>query len=224
MNARTKFDPNLLRPRDARWSLASGTGIAATASVSSDHITLDVVNAAGGRRALDLLVLDQLRIEAWDRLLFLECGDGWIAEEAWRRARRAYACGLDASAAHVELARRLREVPGRLEFKTWDGWRLPLPDRGFDCVVATFALARSDDPAGLLHEMHRVMRPGGEVYVLNAVSSDAEFRLAMAQTGFAEVRELARFDGQAAVLVHAGTGRPAPSASPPAVVDARGTP
>ncbi len=142
-----------------------------TAPMNSDHLTLDIVNAVGGRRALDLLVLNQLRIEAWDRLLFLECGDGWIAEEAWRRAPRACACGLDISPVHIELARQLREVPGKLEFKTWDGWRLPFPERGFDRVVAIFAVARSDDPTGLLRELHRVMRPDGEVYVLNAVSS-----------------------------------------------------
>src|SRR5437588_786389 len=38
----------------------------------------------------------------------MQCGDGWIVEEAWRRAQRAYVCGLDTSPAQVERARRLR--------------------------------------------------------------------------------------------------------------------
>ena len=151
----------------------------------SGDLTLDMVGPVAGRRALDLLVLDQLRIEAWHRLLFLECGDGWIVEEAWRRAPRAYACGLDRSQAHVELATRLREVPGRLEFRTWDGWRLPLPDRGFDHVMASFPLTRPTGSASWLLEAHRVLRPDGDLYVLNAVSSDPACRQALADAGFA---------------------------------------
>jgi len=33
-------------------------------------------------RDLDLLVLDTVKSQAWERLLFVGCGDGWIAEEA----------------------------------------------------------------------------------------------------------------------------------------------
>ena len=177
----------------------------------SGDLTLDVVHPVGRRRALDLLVLDQLRIEAWHRLLFVECGDGWIVEEAWRRAPRAYACGLDRSRAHVELARRLREVPGRLEFGIWDGCRLSLPDRGFDHVMTSFPLAGPAASASWLHEVHRVLRPSGDLYVLNAVSSDTECRRALAEAGFAAIRELTRSHGQTAVL-HA---RAAPASAPP---------
>jgi len=38
--------------------------------------------ALGRRRAVDLRVLEQVTIKAWDRLLFVECGDGWLVEEA----------------------------------------------------------------------------------------------------------------------------------------------
>ena len=34
------------------------------------------------RRDLDLCVLDVAKLQAWERLLFVGCGDGWIAEEA----------------------------------------------------------------------------------------------------------------------------------------------
>jgi ubiquinone/menaquinone biosynthesis C-methylase UbiE len=169
--------------------------------MSSHHLAVESVDQVGGRRALDLLVLDRVRIEAWDRILFVECGDGWIVEEAWRRAPRAYACGLDISSTHIELARRLREVPGKVEFKTWDGQRLPCPERGFDRIVARLALAQSRDPVTLLRELWRVLRPEGDVYLLHAVPSDGELPRALEQAGFAAVRELARSDGQAAVLV-----------------------
>jgi ubiquinone/menaquinone biosynthesis C-methylase UbiE len=171
--------------------------------MSSHNLTVDTVNEVGGRRGLDLLVLDRVRIQAWDRVLFVECGDGWIVEEAWRRVPRAYAYGLDNSPAHVELARQLREVPGKLEFKTWDGRRLPCPERGFDRVVATLVFAGALDLATLLREVRRVLRPDGDAYLLHGVAPDAAFPQTFADAGFAQVQELARADGQAAVLVHA---------------------
>jgi trans-aconitate methyltransferase len=86
------------------------------------HAALEVRDELpADRHALGQQLLDQVRVKAWDRVLFIECGDGWIVEEAWRRAPRAYMCGLDLSPGHTELAKRLREVPGRLEFQSRSG-------------------------------------------------------------------------------------------------------
>jgi len=175
------------------------------------QLTVDTVDV-GARRALEVLVLDRVTIQAFDRVLFIQCGDGWIVEEAWRRALKTYVCGLDMSVTHVELARQWREVPGKLEFKTWDGLCLPVPDRGFDRVVATFTLVQVQDPASLLRDVRRVLRAEGDVYLLHSVSSDADLRYALAQAGLAEVRELARSDDQTTILVHARAPLTAPSA------------
>jgi ubiquinone/menaquinone biosynthesis C-methylase UbiE len=154
-----------------------------------------------GRRALDLFVLDRVKIQAWDRILFVQCGDGWIVEEAWRRAVRAYVCGLDMSEAEVALATQLREVPGKVEFKTWDGQCLPVPDRAFDRVVAILAAAQVT--AALIRDLSRVLRREGDAYLLYPASADADIRTALAQTGWLRVRELARSGDEVAVLVHA---------------------
>ena len=50
--------------------------------------------------------------------MFVQCGDGWIAEEAWRRVLKGFACGLDTSPRQVARASELRGVPGKLENKT----------------------------------------------------------------------------------------------------------
>jgi len=193
-----------LRQRDNTGSLAPGTGIATPSAVSSHDLVVAATNELRGwRRGLDLLVLDQLRIEAWNRLLFIECGDGWIVEEAWRRALRGYACGLDVSSAHIQLAKRLREVPGKLAFQTWDGRRLPCPDQGFDRVVATFAVARAYDPADLLREMQRVARPDRDLYLLETDSIAGELRRILAAAGCGGVRQLSSPDTLLLVRAHA---------------------
>ncbi len=165
-------------------------------SVSHPSVVLDPTGEP--RRDWDLRLLDVARVRAWERLLFVQCGDGWIVEEAWRRLLKGVACGLDTSPAHVARATQLRGVPGKLEFKTWDGARLPCPSQSFHRVLSTFALEGCRDPAGLLREMHRVLEPGGEVFLLErqqhadgvAHAVSTAFTAALQLAGFHETHEL----------------------------------
>jgi ubiquinone/menaquinone biosynthesis C-methylase UbiE len=170
--------------------------------MTSQPLALDTAELPA-RRGLDLLVLDLVRIQAWDRILFVECGDGWIAEEAWRRALRAYVCGLDTSVAQVERAKQLREVGGKLEFMPWDGRTLPVPDAVFNRVVAIFSPAPPQPTPGVLRDLRRVLRAEGEAYLLHPAAGDADLRLTLAQAGWTDVCELARSQDDSAVLVRA---------------------
>jgi len=166
------------------------------------------------QRSRSLLLLDRAKIQAWQRLLFVECGDGWIVEEAWRRVRRGYVCGVDTSAALVDRATALRGVPGALEFKTWDGSRLPCPSGFFQGVLSTAALDQCGDPAEVLGEMNRVLQPGGDLYLLDRDQTPREVApslVAMLRgAGFVEAGALIQGDvplaggeGVAAVIIHA---------------------
>ncbi|HEV8305292.1 MAG TPA: methyltransferase domain-containing protein [Gemmatimonadales bacterium] len=165
------------------------------------------------QRSRSLLLLDQARIQAWQRLLFVECGDGWIVEEAWRRARRGYACGVDTSALLVARATALRGVPEALEFKTWDGSRLPCPSGFFQGVMCA-------EPVAALGEMHRVLQPGGDIYLLSLPDLAASLVATLGGAGFHEAGEVTRCEvdlegGEraAAAIIHA---RAAPLAARPA--------
>ncbi len=176
----------------------------------------------GVQRSRSLELLDHARIQAWQRLLFVECGDGWIVEEAWRRARRGYACGVDTSAALVARATALRGVPGALEFKTWDGSRLPCPSGFFQGVIATLALERCADPAAVLGEMYRVLQPGGDLYLLERSEDRAASLVALlGGAGFHDAEVLSRYDvsleegeAPAALIMHARATRGAARAGP----------
>lgn len=117
-------------------------------------------------REMYRLLLDRARLRAWNRVLSVESGDGWAAEEAWRRLGRGYVCGVDVSSRMTEHATSLRSVEGALEFRTWDGGNLPFPDGHFDCVIATFAMHRYAEPLRALAEMTRVLSPTGDLYLL----------------------------------------------------------
>ncbi len=112
------------------------------------------------------LLLGQVPFRAWSNLLFVECGDGRPAEEAWRLLRRGYVCGVDHSASLIERARRLREVSGQLEFRVWDASHLPFPKGTFDLVLSCLRLEGHSEPLEVLREIWRVLLPGGELYLL----------------------------------------------------------
>jgi len=179
-------------------------GIATPWGMSHDHLSV-VQTDLDARRPLELFVLDHVKIQAWDRILFVQCGDGWIVEEAWRRAVRAYVCGLDTSGADVALAKQLREVAGKVEFATWDGRSLPVSAGAFDRVIA-FLAAPPSPPATLVCDLRRVLRRDGDLYLLHSASTGLEVRQAFARAGWSGVRDVARSEDQTAVLVHARGG------------------
>ncbi len=53
-----------------------------------------------------------------------------------------------------------------IEFRQGDGLALPLPAWSFDAVTISFGLRNMADRHQALTEMHRVLRPGGRLFVL----------------------------------------------------------
>jgi len=146
-----------------------------------------------------LWLLDQVRMEAWDRLLFVECGDGWLVEEAWRRMRKGRVVGLSTSPRLVEVAVQLRGVPGQVEFSTWGGGRFPIADRSVDRVVSCVSLGSYRDPTALLREVARVLRPGGDAYLFDGdrtASMTADLSRLLAEATLIEVQRHRRDAGR----------------------------
>jgi SAM-dependent methyltransferase len=102
-----------------------------------------------------------------DEVLDVACGSGaFLAQEA-QGARRV--AGIDLSEIQVGLARRKlaeRIAAGTAEVVWGDAGTLPWPDGSFTAVTCMAAFEVFPDPARVLAEMLRVLRPGGRV-VLN---------------------------------------------------------
>ncbi|HUO53112.1 MAG TPA: class I SAM-dependent methyltransferase [Rhodoblastus sp.] len=54
-----------------------------------------------------------------------------------------------------------------------DATRLAFPDQGFDSVVAPYVLTVVPEPAATLNELARVVKPGGEIVLVNHVGAES---------------------------------------------------
>ena len=115
------------------------------------------------------------------RVLDVATGTGAVAERLVRR----YGCrvtGIDQSADMLAAARERLEragVAGRVTLVEGEAESLPFPDAAFDALTVTYLLRYVDDPAAVLRELARVVRPGGALASLEfGVPSRAPARAA----------------------------------------------
>jgi phosphatidylethanolamine/phosphatidyl-N-methylethanolamine N-methyltransferase len=86
--------------------------------------------------------------------------------------------GLDLSFDMLKIARKrvddgLANVEGILQM---DAGRLAFPDASFDCVVAMYLITVVPDPEGVMAELNRVCKPGGEVILVNHFAAEGGIR------------------------------------------------
>ncbi|MGK7296541.1 MAG: bifunctional demethylmenaquinone methyltransferase/2-methoxy-6-polyprenyl-1,4-benzoquinol methylase UbiE, partial [Candidatus Wenzhouxiangella sp. M2_3B_020] len=104
------------------------------------------------------------------RVLDLAGGTGDIAELARRRVgSRGEVLVADINREMLEAGRRRMDDRGHVAAFEWlqtDAEALPFADRRFDHVTIAFGLRNVTDKAAALAEMHRVLKPGGRVHIL----------------------------------------------------------
>lgn len=74
----------------------------------------------------------------------------------------------------ARLRRRLPAATVPVDVEEASGEALPFPDGSFDTVVSTLVLCSVGDPAAVLAEVRRVLRPGGSYLFLEHGGSDDE--------------------------------------------------
>jgi ubiquinone/menaquinone biosynthesis C-methylase UbiE len=98
------------------------------------------------------------------RVLDVGCGAGTDLVRFARAGARA--SGVDLSAAAIELARANVAQQGlEADLREADAAHLPYPDETFDLVFALGVVQYSADPARVIEECWRVLKPGGEAIV-----------------------------------------------------------
>ncbi|MFD2419830.1 class I SAM-dependent methyltransferase [Amycolatopsis pigmentata] len=136
----------------------------------------------------------------WDRYASRYDRDMGLVERVWFRGGREWVCGqaagevlevavgtgrnlpyypgdvrltgMDFSPAMLDLAgRRAAELGREATLREADAQALPYDDASFDTVVCTLGLCGFPDQRVAITEMHRVLRPGGTLLLLDHVGS-----------------------------------------------------
>jgi ubiquinone/menaquinone biosynthesis C-methylase UbiE len=96
----------------------------------------------------------------------LGCGGG-INHAFYDPAAITSYAGIDPHKGLLDGARAAARAKGwAADLRAARGEAIPFADASFDCVVCTFTLCSVDDPAQVMRELSRILRPGGQTLFL----------------------------------------------------------
>lgn len=120
-------------------------------------------------------------VKQGERILDVATGTADVAIEFARRTGAASITGLDPSSGMLDVGReKLVRDPstGRhIHLVEGDAMALPFPDASFDVVTIAFGLRNLPDYGRGVHEMARVLGPGGRLIVLEFLPPSGAARL-----------------------------------------------
>lgn len=100
------------------------------------------------------------------RVLEVGCGTGLGLRDVGPAA--AVLCGIDPNLASLQRARQRAPAAG---LAVAAAEHLPFADHSFDCVVSSLVFCSVSDPLRGLAEIHRVLKPGGRLLMLEHVQA-----------------------------------------------------
>lgn len=135
--------------------------------IAARYDLINDVQSLGMHRLWKRRLLKLAAVKPGDMALDLCCGTGDVSFAL--AGRGASVTGVDFTQAMLDGAVRrpeAREFP-EVRFLRGDALHLPFPDAGFDLVTISYGLRNLADFDRGLREMHRVLKPGGRLLVLD---------------------------------------------------------
>jgi demethylmenaquinone methyltransferase/2-methoxy-6-polyprenyl-1,4-benzoquinol methylase len=139
-------------------------------SVAGKYDLMNDLMSGGLHRLWKQFALSLTNLKPGQQALDVAGGTGDIATGLARQVgRTGYVVLSDINAAMLERGRdRLLDagVAGNVAFCIANAERLPFADQRFDCVTIAFGLRNVTDKPAALASMRRVLRPGGQLVIL----------------------------------------------------------
>ena len=139
-------------------------------SVAGKYDVMNDLMSLGVHRLWKQFTLSLTGLRPGRRALDVAGGSGDLAAGMLRQVGKSGRVVLsDVNPAMLEIGRdRLLDMGfvGNVECILADAERLPFEDNAFDCVTIGFGLRNVTDKAAALESMHRVLKPGGQLLVL----------------------------------------------------------
>lgn len=125
--------------------------------------TLDVNIRSGPQMLEYVAIADRIAAENDGPVLDWGCGYGQLSQLL--RERGVATEAFDYREDVVEGTQRLERYPSIVAHVSSDPVRLPFAEHRFDAVLSCGVLEHVQHPGDSLRELHRVLRPGGRLYV-----------------------------------------------------------
>ncbi len=123
-------------------------------------------------------VVSMLDLSGAISLLDVGCGTGWALGEAARRTGgKGDFWGVDMSPKMIEKAKENFAGKANFHFLQATADAIPLGDSLFDSIICTNSFHHYLHPEKALREMHRLLKPGGKVLILDPVADTLLIRL-----------------------------------------------
>ncbi len=139
-------------------------------SVANRYDIMNDLMSGGLHRLWKRHTIDQAGVRKGHVVLDLAGGTGDLAKEFTRRVGTSgHVVLADINAAMLIQGRRRMVdggVAGNLSIAQVDAQNLPFDDGTFDCITVAFGLRNVTDKSAALHSMHRVVKPGGKILIL----------------------------------------------------------
>jgi demethylmenaquinone methyltransferase / 2-methoxy-6-polyprenyl-1,4-benzoquinol methylase len=139
-------------------------------SVAGNYDLMNDLMSAGAHRVWKRFTLSQTGLRPGQRALDVAGGTGDIAAGM---AQQVGPTGLvvlsDINAAMLSVGRDAltdRGIVANVRYSLANAERLPFPDSSFDCVTIGFGLRNVTDKPAALRSMARVLKPGGQLMIL----------------------------------------------------------
>ena len=142
------------------------------ARIARHYDLLNTVMTAGRHHAWRSMATDVAISNVSGAALDVATGTGDFAFALARRPAVSHVVGLDYTPEMLTVAdakARLNGLASRLSLVAGDARALPFPDDHFECATVGFGVRNFTDVPRALREMARVVRPGGQVVVLEIV-------------------------------------------------------
>jgi len=106
-------------------------------------------------------------LPAGSQILEVAPGPGSLAV-ALARIRKYQIVGLDISKSFVEIAQaKAKEAGVDVDFRHGNASNMPFDAGLFDLIICRAAFKNFTEPVRALHEMHRVLKPGGKALIMD---------------------------------------------------------
>lgn len=139
-------------------------------SVADKYDLMNDLMSGGLHRLWKQFTLMQTGLRPGQQALDVAGGTGDLSEGLARQVgERGHLIVSDINAAMLERGReRLTDagIAGNVSYVLADAQRLPFADARFDCVTIGFGLRNVTDKQAALASMHRVLKPGGQLLIL----------------------------------------------------------